>query len=119
VHEGGYILPGLQMMRESLLAGTGRIRFEQDDFSSERHPGRSTAEAVLRGATHGAASVIECSLRDCEKRWKQKAELWLTGGNGQLVLNSLQGISSNGWIFYKEDLVMDGLQYVDFSIERG
>jgi len=106
VHEGGYILPGLFMMREALLSGTGRIRFELSAFGLQRNPGDSTASAVQNGAVHAVLSTLEHSRVDCEKRWGGKVELWLTGGDASWLCDGVDKPCH-----YVEDLVLDGLRY--------
>lgn len=106
IHEGGYILPGLFMMREALLSGTGRIRFESSAFDLQRAPGDSTASAVQNGAVHAVLSTLERSRVDCEKRWGGKVELWLTGGDASWLCGGVEKPCR-----YVEDLVLDGLRY--------
>lgn len=106
VHDGGYILPGLFMMREALLSGTGRIRFESSAFGLQRTPGDSTASAVQNGAVHAVLSTLERSRVDCEKRWSGKVELWLTGGDASWLCDGVEKPCR-----YVEDLVLDGLRY--------
>lgn len=106
VHEGGYILPGLFMMREALLAGTGQIRFQESAFALQRIPGDSTASAVQNGIVHGVLSTLERSRSDCEKRWGGRVELWLTGGDASWLRDGVEKPCH-----YVEDLVLDGLQY--------
>jgi type III pantothenate kinase len=106
IHEGGYILPGLFMMRESLLAGTGRIRFELSAFGLQRSPGDSTAAAVQNGAVHAVLSTLERSRDDAAKRWGGKVGLWLTGGDASWLCDGVE----QPW-HYVEDLVLDGLRY--------
>lgn len=106
VHEGGYILPGLFMMRDALLSGTGRIRFESSAFGLNRAPGDTTASAVQNGAVHAVISTLEHSRVDCEKRWGGKVDLWLTGGDASWLYDGVEKPCR-----YVEDLVLNGLQY--------
>jgi type III pantothenate kinase len=106
VHEGGYILPGLCMMRDALLSGTGRIRFEITAFGLNRMPGDSTVSAVHNGAVHAVLSTLERSRVECEKRWGGRVELWLTGGDAAWLCDGVEKPCR-----YVEDLVLDGLQY--------
>ena len=106
-HEGGYILPGLALMCDSLLSATGKIRFERRLFEVNRGPGADTASAVQHGALHAALSVLEASWEDISERWGGEPELWITGGDGELVHKMLSLPCQ-----YVEDLVLDGLLYV-------
>jgi type III pantothenate kinase len=79
-HQGGYILPGLQLMRRSLVENTG-IRISATTTSDSKKPGRSTDEAVLNGTLAVLLALIE-----------QKAAgstLLLTGGDAQRLASML------------------------------
>lgn len=73
-HEGGYIIPGLTMMRESLFQHTANVRHDPlpgDAIS----PGKSTAEAVEHGALLAVISLVERLVSGPDKL------LVLTGGD--------------------------------------
>jgi len=106
VHEGGYILPGLFMMREALVSGTGRIRFESSAFSLERAPGNSTLSSVQNGIVHAVLSTLERARVDCAARWSGKVDLWITGGDASWLCDGVEKPCR-----YVEDLVLDGLRY--------
>jgi len=109
VHEGGYILPGLFMMREALLSNTGRIQFTPGEFEVSRVLGRSTTEAVEHGAVHAVLSAIE---HLCEERVKQwgSGDVFITGGDA-LQLSKQLRVSSAVSIQCVEDLVLEGLRF--------
>lgn len=53
LHQGGYIVPGVDMLQSSLLSGTGQVRFNDSERSqTDLGPGMSTASAVINGC-HG------------------------------------------------------------------
>lgn len=110
VHEGGYILPGLIMMRSALLAQTGRIQFKPGDFELTRNLGTSTAAAVEHGAVHAVLSAIEATYRDRVKRLGA-CSLFITGGDGASLAKQLDRFASPVSCHYVEDLVLNGLQY--------
>lgn len=58
-HLGGYILPGIAMMADSLVHGTGRVRFAIRAAGDSLGLGRDTAEAVTHGALAALVALIE------------------------------------------------------------
>ncbi len=97
-HVGGYICPGLQMMKTSLLASTNKVLAESQ-WQVGRAPGTSTQQCVDHGIQDLLASWIEQ-----HRALQPNAKVWLTGGNGE-GLSSLLHESVN----YQPDLVLDGL----------
>ncbi len=89
VNEGGYIVPGLMLMRQSLLQGTGQVKFDPADYRPSTAPGASTAEAVEHGGLYMAVALVEAAWRDCCERWSA-CELFLTGGDAALLAPHLQ-----------------------------
>lgn len=110
VHEGGYILPGLMMMRSALLARTGRIQFKPGDFAVSRVLGNSTARAVEHGAVHAVLSAIERACKDHVGR-RGACSLFITGGDASSLITQLDLPASSVSCHYVEDLVLNGLQY--------
>jgi type III pantothenate kinase len=110
MHEGGYILPGLFMMREALLSQTRRIQFALGKFDVSRALGNSTAEAVEHGAVHSVLSAVEQS---CDGRVKRlgSCDLFITGGDALALIEQFRFVSPSVTCHYVEDLVLDGLQY--------
>lgn len=81
-HEGGYILPGLQLMASSLLRHTSRVRFDES-CQDGILPGRNTAEAVTHGAMMAVVALIE------RLSVEKSADLVLTGGDALRVAGFL------------------------------
>lgn len=101
VHLGGYILPGLQMMRRSLRIDAARIGFEHHDGLSSA-PGKSTGECVNNGLSWLAEAIIQRLQRDL-KAYKI-GEVFLTGGDARRFQKlGLQSVFVAG-------LVLDGLE---------
>ena len=100
LHEGGYIIPGPELMERALLLDTDRVRFEED-AAYDLSPGKSTAEAVRHGiaiAQAGAVLFVLSQMKIADDK------LLICGGGGE-VLCALLG--SRGQ--YQPDLVFDGL----------
>lgn len=79
-HHGGYILPGVYLMREALREKTARIRFDAGEIDWQRAPGSSTAAAVEHGAIHAILSAIEQAYTESQRRYGT-SKLLLTGGD--------------------------------------
>lgn len=83
-HRGGYILPGLRMMQDALLAGTRRVRFEEE-LPYALEPGVSTAAAVRNAAMLAIVAIVEkVAAKEGVNR------LVLTGGDAESVADFLQ-----------------------------
>lgn len=108
VHQGGYILPGRRLMRESLLGGTGRIQFDEI-----REPsidlGNNTASCVENASWLAAVSVISGVARRIQQADRQVSVV-VTGGDAKAALQ-VAGVDGGSWV-YVEDLVLDGLSLV-------
>jgi type III pantothenate kinase len=103
-HEGGWIVPGLRLMRQALLRDTAGIRYDVGDVCSARAPGRSTADAVEAGTAHMARDFASMRWRSFGERYPG-AVLFVTGGDGALVASGLDGD-----VRLVPDLVLDGLR---------
>lgn len=103
VHQGGYILPGIYMMRRALVQDTARVRFDEQLDNITAEPGKSTAEAVEHGTYFVVRALAAQLAKDAHVRG---AQLIFTGGDGALM----HGYAGCG--VYRSTLVMDGLQWV-------
>lgn len=83
-HLGGLIIPGLEMMKESLLGGTSISKFEE--AKSIDFVATDTASAILSGGINATKSLIN-EMRDrLSKKLDQPVLSLLTGGAaGQLL----------------------------------
>ena len=87
-HLGGFICPGMPLMRDQLRTHTRRIRY--DDQSAEqallqRTPGRTTVEAVERGCLLMMRGFVLTQLELAREYWGEDFEVFLTGGDASLV----------------------------------
>jgi type III pantothenate kinase len=87
-HLGGFICPGMPLMRNQLRTHTRKIRY--DDQSAELalanlQPGRSTVEAVERGCTLMLRGFVLTQLERAQALWGDSFTLYLTGGDAALV----------------------------------
>lgn len=90
IHLGGFIVPGLQMMMDSLGANTWGIKV--DDISrSTVAAGTSTSEAVANGCLAAAVGLIEKIMSEyrCDN-------LFLTGGDATRLADQFKEMTSSG-----------------------
>lgn len=102
-HLGGYILPGLTMLKKSLLGQTAQVRWQEHQHSGLIKPGKSTAECVEQGCRYQLAAMMKQLERDCKAL--EITNIWLTGGDAVDLLPWLTAAE------YHPVLVLDGLKY--------
>ncbi|AYF88765.1 pantothenate kinase [Pseudomonas sp. JS3066] len=91
-HLGGFICPGMPLMRNQLRTHTRRIRY--DDQAAERAlldmaPGRSTVEAVERGCLLMLRGFVQAQIELAAQHLGDDFEVFLTGGDALLVKSVL------------------------------
>jgi type III pantothenate kinase len=87
-HVGGFICPGMPLMRNQLRTHTRKIRY--GDAAAERaleclSPGRTTVEAVERGCTLMLRGFVLTQLELARSYWGEDFTVFLTGGDADLV----------------------------------
>jgi type III pantothenate kinase len=99
-HLGGFILPGVDLMMQSLLDGTGDLARLRDRAPAKivLDPGKTTGSAMRNGAWLATIGLIE----QARTRLPAESALVVTGGQGG-VLAELLGAPFN------ERLVLEGL----------
>ncbi len=105
-HLGGYIAPGLRLMRRGLLSNTRQIHLpiEVEDRFDTR-PGRSTEEAVGHGIELMLAALAQRVVADVPKLLGRQARLLVAGGDAERFL------AAAGEGDCCADLVLDGLDW--------
>jgi type III pantothenate kinase len=93
-HLGGFICPGMPLMRNLLRTHTRRIRY--DDATGvealiELAPGRSTAQAVERGCSLMVRGFVLTQLEMARDYWGDDFSIFVTGGDASLVSELLPG----------------------------
>ncbi|MEH6484000.1 MAG: pantothenate kinase [Pseudomonas sp.] len=87
-HLGGYICPGMPLMRNQLCTHTRRIRYDQPTAEEARHsfaPGKSTAEAVERGCSIMLRGFVQAQLDMAGEYLGADFAVFITGGDASLV----------------------------------
>lgn len=90
-HLGGYILPGLRLMKESLQLGTRNVAIDPDSQAEELLlPGRRTVEAVNHGIYLAAVSAVNRIYAEVCDREGVALPLLLTGGDARVIARGVQ-----------------------------
>ncbi|MBB3102546.1 pantothenate kinase [Azomonas macrocytogenes] len=93
-HLGGYICPGMPLMRKQLRIHTSRIRYDDTEAQMALHdfsPGQCTAEAVERGCLLMLQGFAQAQQQLAQQYFGSDFEVFLTGGDAELVLPVLPG----------------------------
>lgn len=93
-HLGGFICPGMPLMRNQLRTHTRRIRYDTDAAAKALTsfvPGRSTAEAVERGCSWMLRGFVQTQLELAREQWVDDFVVFVTGGDAALVEDVIPG----------------------------
>ncbi|HEY3487181.1 MAG TPA: type III pantothenate kinase [Gammaproteobacteria bacterium] len=101
-HLGGYILPGLKMMREALHKGTAALPFAAGRGGIG--VAQNTHDAIGSGTLLSLIAAIEAVVNAQAEMTHTKVECLLTGGDAEVIGGHLS-ISYR----YEPDLVLKGL----------
>lgn len=105
-HLGGYILPGLKMMKQSLGFNTAKINVTGKQDNKTLSPGSSTAECVNAGIYLAAVNSIEAVVNEQSKILKDLC-CFLTGGDAATIAQFL-----SVKCVLMPDLVLRGLAFI-------
>ncbi len=110
-HLGGWILPGVSLMKDSLMQGTGRLAMESS-FTENEFPieiGIDTQSSINQGILASQLGAIEIAKRYAERKNIQLDLILLSGGNGKQLLNHQDHSDQNIKSHYEDNLVLKGL----------
>ena len=118
LHAGGYIIPGLDLMRQSLGEKTGNLQRLAGDGSQRLPaglpaPGHSTGEAI----NGGALAVVCCLIDRCVGESEENGgglQVVVTGGDAERLIRHLEGI-----VHHRPQLVLEGLALYEFDRDSG
>lgn len=103
---GGYIAPGVEMMKRSLLADTGQVRFDSGGAANLSF-GQSTRAAVNGGVLAALVGTSRVAIEQAKEVLGQDVSIFVTGGGASVVLGHL-----GDTVIERPDLVLDGLRWV-------
>lgn len=109
-HQGGYILPGLQLMRQSLVQHTAQLSelpmVQADTTDWQLSPGKDTPGCVNHGALLALSGAITRARQQAHALFGE-VNCVLTGGDAATLLPTL-GESCR----YEPELVLRGLHFI-------
>ncbi|MDD9891087.1 MAG: type III pantothenate kinase [Gammaproteobacteria bacterium] len=82
-HLGGFILPGLALMQQSLFANTA-IRLSSEAKFNSTSLGNSTEEAIFNGSAAGLVALVEKEMARLSAL-EGESQLIFTGGDAQIL----------------------------------
>ncbi|WP_339525724.1 pantothenate kinase [Pseudomonas sp. EA_35y_Pfl2_R111] len=94
-HLGGFICPGVPLMRTQLRTHTRRTRYDRDEAArafESLAPGRATAEAVERGCLLMLRGFVSSQASMAAELLGSDIEVFLTGGDAPLVMDVIPGV---------------------------
>ena len=115
-HQGGYIAPGLRLLREVLPQRTADIHMCDSAQPDALAPGVDTPSAVCAGTAAMLVGYVETAI--AEFRGRHEASVFVTGGDADVVLDRLSarphshgdaGPSARWRLRRTPALVLDGL----------
>lgn len=87
-HLGGYILPGLTMMKKSLALNTAQVKVDVSLSEGKISPATSTSGCVEAGVNLAAVSVIESAMKQ-QLAHESNLQCFLTGGDADYIAEHL------------------------------
>lgn len=108
-HQGGYIVPGIEMQEKMLLKATGQIRLEQPVRESDLSWGCNTEEAVSFGVLRQVASFIDGIVTELSVSG-DALTFFIAGGDAEALLSVM---TASKKFECCPELVMDGLGVAD------
>ena len=104
-HLGGFIVPGAELMKSSLLKNTQKIHIGNTSNSSQL--GTNTSEAVTFGIEQMLQLFVREKVAEIGVKHQQQITVVLTGGHADVLAEGLLGR-----IQLEKDLVLQGLKLV-------
>ncbi len=104
-HQGGIILPGLNLMRQALSNNSDAIKdtFDKSEFKTLA---TNTFSAVQSGTLYSITATIERLISDLKQQFNNRMRFIITGGDAATVLPLLSEP-----IAHYPDIVLKGLAY--------
>jgi len=93
-HLGGFICPGMPLMRNQLRTHTRKIRYGDQaavPALMSQAPGRNTVEAVERGCSLMLRGFVLTQLEMARSCWGDNFSVFITGGDAELVSDVAPG----------------------------
>ncbi len=104
-HQGGMILPGLTLMRESLTSNTSDLNDTVEE-SSFKALAVNTQTAIQTGTLYTVTASLERLIDDLKAQFNNRIRFIITGGDAEIIMPL---IAAN--IAHYPDIVLKGLAY--------
>lgn len=111
VHRGGYIIPGPHLMQDALLRKTERVIFSEQLSMGGLSFGNNTSDCVAGGVAAAQAGAVLIALEKTKVFQGEPVALFVTGGWGEDLVNSLTEVDTAAECLLVPDLVLDGLRW--------
>jgi len=118
-HLGGYIVPGLELMRGALFRDTDRVKLSSINYDDDVVLGCSTNQAVSSGLQLMLLGLVSIALDELIKAGADRPVVIITGGGAQNLAELLEDylmerarMSDIDSIMLKPDLVFEGLPFI-------
>lgn len=92
MHRGGWIIPGVSLMRNSLLDHTARLNIPNDGIQGHGI-GLSTPSAIEEGCLSAHVGAILSALEFAKQKNQAIARIWIDGGHADALLARLDQTS--------------------------
>ncbi|HEY2910716.1 MAG TPA: type III pantothenate kinase, partial [Gemmataceae bacterium] len=120
VFQGGAILPGMQLMFQSLHDYTAKLPLIHEwdldrpyDEYDARPPGKNTENAIVCGVIGAACGGVDNLILKIGERCQSPPMVFITGGMGRSVHYHLG--SRRSWT-YREKLTLEGIRIAAESL---
>ena len=110
VHYGGWILPGLGLMQESLHSKTAQLPMVTREESRSEF-GTSTNQAIISGCDAAQIGAIQFALMQAKEINVPIEKIWLDGGNAKILAKEISqtNLPAKQFIELTEGLVLRGI----------
>ncbi len=118
---GGVIVPGLQLMLQSVTLGTRNIGQLLDQAAAGVDAGfpRRTEDAIYSGALLAMAGAVGQMSMRLQRKTGASVRCIIAGGDAALLADKLQGSAAISDIVVMEDLVLRGLLVIGRETLKG
>lgn len=98
-HQGGYIVPGVQMAQQALFSHTAKVKpFTDEQTTDHIAPGQDTLSCVRAGVERQRLALVQSVIRDFPQY-----RPFVSGGDGYWLAQQLN-------LHYYNNLVLDGME---------
>lgn len=110
---GGLILPGLDLMQQSLGLATAQLPMQASTQQSQLGIfAKNTADAMLAGALHAILGAIDRMACELQQHCKQVPHIVISGGNSNIIKSHLTGDMTEQAVIV-DNLVLQGLYLLE------